>query len=56
MRVLQGRKGRVVEVDEGEEAKVDEEVKMGWKWVDWKWMLMDVDKQKDARVEKNWSW
>ena len=50
MRVLRGGEGRVVEVDEGEEAMVDEEVGMG---VEVGGLEMDDDMEEGAGVEKN---
>ena len=42
--------GKVMDVDEGEEAKVDEEVGMG---VNVDGLEMDVDMEEGAGVEKN---
>ena len=50
MRVLRRREGRVVEVDEGEETKVDEEAGMG---VEVDGLEMDVDMEEGAGLEKN---
>ena len=50
MRVLRGGEGRVVDVDEGEEAMVDEEVGMG---VEVGGLEMDDDMEEGAGVEKN---
>ena len=50
MRVLRGRAGRVVEVDEGEETNVDEEAGMG---VEVDGLEMDVDMEEGAGLEKN---
>ena len=46
MRVLRGREGRVVGVDEGEEAKVDEEAGMGVE-------VDGLEMEEGAGVEKN---
>ena len=50
MRVLRALEGRVVEVDEGEEAEVDDEVGVG---VEVGGLEMDVDMEEGAGVEKN---
>ena len=50
MRILRGREGRVVDVDEGEEAMVDEEVGMG---VEVGGLEMDDDMEEGAGVENN---
>ena len=50
MRVLRGREGRVVDVDEGEEAMVDELLGMG---VEVGGLEMDDDMEEGAGVEKN---
>ena len=50
MRVLWALEGRVVEMEEGEEGKVDGEVVVG---VEVDGLEMDVDMEEGAGVEKN---
>ena len=50
MRVLRALEGGMVVVDEGEEARVDDEVRVG---VEVDGSEMDVDMEEGAGVEKN---